>query len=440
MKLSANVAESSAQPDRGMRLLIVDDDADIVTSLVDLFQAEEIVGEIITARTEAQAREIVESQSIDIALLDIRLGQKNGLDLVPLLKQRNRNVACLMMTAYRDAKYAINAIRFGADDYLYKPLEPVHLLSTIRRFIKYQEYRNQRDRAESWFRTIFQTSDQLLFVTSNTGEIIQINAAAYMFCQTTESKAIGSKLWQLMPWSDSERLAAKLRNAFMAAGSQYRSDVELDTRAPDGKPVILEFSTRPLPENDAESEYLLVEGRDITRSKQKEMELLLRASHDELTGLPNRAYLQERLERHIATGLRRHRDLSLLFIDIDHFKKVNDGHGHEIGDRVLKTIATRISDCLRGEDIVARYSGDEFVAVLSETNNQEQAEVIAERIRDRVAGTIVLEAHNISISCSIGIALFPQHAADAENLIIKADQAMYSAKKKGRNCNETAEK
>jgi len=439
MKSSANLAEKKKEVGDGIRLLIVDDDADIVTSLVDLFQMEGIAGEVLTARTEAQARQIAETQPIDIALLDIRLGQQSGLDLVPLLKQRNRNIACVMMTAYRDAKYAVNAIRFGADDYLYKPLEPVHLLGTIRRFIKYQEFRKQRDRAESWFRTIFETSEQLLFVTDKTGQIGQINNAASIFCNTEEKQAAGRKLWQLAPWSESERIAAKLRNAFMAAGPENWAVAEVDTVGPDGKDAVVSFSIRPLPGKMDEEEYYLVEGRDITRTRQKENDLLVRVSHDELTRLPNRAHLMDRLRQLVSTGLRRRRELSVLFVDIDRFKQINDSHGHEIGDQVLKTIAARISDCLREEDIVARYSGDEFVVVLGETNSQAKAESVAERIRSSIMETVSLDDDSIEISCSIGIALFPQHETDPERLISRADQAMYSAKKQGRNRYHTAD-
>ena len=439
MKMSGSAIEKKSQQLNGVRLLIVDDDADIVDSLVDLLQMEGIAGEVVTARTETEARKIAETMPIDIALLDIRLGQASGLDLVPLLKQRNRNIACLMMTAYRDAKYAVNAIRFGADDYLYKPLEPVHLLGTIRRFIKYQEFRNQRDRAESWFRAIFQTSDQLLFVADQSGQISQVNGAASTFCKTDERQMIGCKLWQLAPWCESERQAAKVRNTFMAAGPDSCAGVDVETRGQDGSAVVLAVSIRPLPGTYGGDQFYLVEGRDITRVKQKEVDLLDRASHDELTGLPNRAHFVERLGQLTSSGHRRHRELSVLFIDIDQFKVINDSYGHETGDRVLKTIAARISDCLRGEDVVARYSGDEFVAVLSEVSNLEQAEEVAERIRSSITETVSIDPENITISCSIGIALFPRHATDPENLIIKADQAMYGAKKMGRNQVRTAE-
>ena len=201
MHLARNTDYGVRKESNDMRLLIVDDDPDIIGSLKDLLTTEGISVDVITASSEAEARRIAETESIDIAMLDIRLGQKNGLDLVPLLKQRNKHIACLMMTAHRDVQYAVSAIRFGADDYLYKPLEPTHILSTIKRYMKYQDYRRQRDRAESWFRTIFETSDHLMFVGDLNGNLQQINKKASEFCGVTVDDISGKKIWDLQPWA-----------------------------------------------------------------------------------------------------------------------------------------------------------------------------------------------------------------------------------------------
>lgn len=433
MYLADNFNNVIERSENKFTLLIVDDDPDIVVSLCDLFELEEISVKVITAGSESEARAIAGSESIDIALLDIRLGTRNGLDLVPLLKQKNKHVVCLMMTAYRDVKYAVNAIRFGADDYLYKPLEPSHLLSVVKRNIKYQDYRKQRDRAESWFHTIFQTSDQYLLIGDLKGNIVQINDQAAEFCQIDKKAAIGRKIWDLSPWSENERSAAKLRNAYMAADQNSRSSVEVTVKVPNLINATFELSIRPILESDGNAGYLLLEGQDITLRKEKEDFLKRRAYHDELTGLPNRTSLVNSLANQTSVGARRNKKFSILFIDLDNFKQVNDTYGHNGGDQVLKQIAERLIRCVRDEDMVGRYSGDEFIAVLNETEDKLHSESVAERVRKELSADIRIDEHSVSISCSIGIALYPQHGRNPEELIQKADEAMYLAKCGGKD-------
>jgi len=422
-----------------VRIVIVDDDPDIIGSLTDLFESGLRNVEVVGASNEADARQIAETMPIDIALLDIRLGQKNGLELVPLLKQKNRYISCLMMTAHRDLKYAVNAIRFGADDYLHKPLEPEHLLATINRFIRYQEFRQQRDRAESWFRTIFDTSGQALFISDLKGEILQLNTAAADLCEIPVNNALGEKIWRVGPWSMERRNEAKIRNAFLAADLEVSSSVDIETEVADRR-VVIEFVMRPLRKSDSVAGFLLIEGRDITRLKEKERHLRERAYTDELTGLANRANLMGTLESMCSTRAGTDRSFSLLFVDLDHFKNINDLHGHAEGDRLLRKVAQRLQDSVRSGDLVARHSGDEFVAIIQETASGLFAESVAERIRAEIAGMGDTDDKKAGLSVSIGIARFPDHGSTAEELIRLADDAMYKAKREGRNRYKLADK
>jgi len=415
-----------------VRIIIVDDDKDIIDSLTDLFESGLDNVEVLGATNEADARRIAETMPIDIALVDIRLGQKNGLDLVPLLKQKNRYISCLMMTAHRDLKYAVNAIRFGADDYLHKPLEPEHLLATVNRFVRYQEFRQQRDRAESWFRTIFDTSNQALFISDLKGEILQLNAAAADMCEIPASRALGEKIWRVGPWSLERRNESKIRNAFLAADLEISSSVDIDTEAGDRK-IVIEFVMRPLRKSDSVNGYLLIEGRDITRLKEKERHLRERAYTDELTGLANRANLMGSLESMCSTRAGTGRNFSLLFVDLDNFKNINDLYGHAEGDRLLRKVAEKLAESVRSGDLVARHSGDEFVAIIQETGGGKFAESVAERIRSEIAGMSDTEDKRAGLAVSIGIARYPDHGSTPDELVQSADEAMYQAKREGRN-------
>lgn len=433
MRLATRTDTGTSKEPHDMRLLIVDDDPDITGSLKDLFETENLSIDVITASSEAEARRIAETVPIDIAVLDIRLGQKNGLDLVPLLKQRNKYIVCLMMTAYRDVQFAVSAIRFGADDYLFKPLEPTHILGTIKRCIKYQNYRRQLDRAESWFRTIFETSDHLMFVSDLNGSLYQINNKASEFCGVVVDDISGKKIWGLQPWQADRRAAAKMRNAFMAADSNSRSSVEVAMETSGNQKKVLEFTVRPLAGGPHNQDYMLVEGRDITDSRRKEENLKLEACHDELTGLANRGQLLDALRSRMAASIRHDRKLSLLFIDLDLFKEVNDRFGHDFGDKVLKKVSERLGRCIRSEDLVARYSGDEFIVLLNETDDLLGAQLVAERVREELSKELTADGIVTSISCSIGIAMYPDHATEPEQLVRLADEAMYCAKREGRN-------
>jgi len=152
------------------------------------------------------------------------------------------------------------------------------------------------------------------------------------------------------------------------------------------------------------------------------------ARHDGLTGLPNRLFLIERLQRAVAVaGQRRHR-LALLFIDLDGFKAVNDGFGHGIADRLLTTVASRIAACVRADDIACRYGGDEFVALLTNLGDASIAIGVSRKIREHIAERYTIAGHEIRITASIGLAVYPDHGDCWGKLLSHADAAMYRDK------------
>lgn len=171
--------------------------------------------------------------------------------------------------------------------------------------------------------------------------------------------------------------------------------------------------------------------REITRRKQKHLFGL--AHFDQLTGLPNRTLLLDRLNQAIFVASRTKRSISLLFIDLDGFKPVNDTHGHAIGDCLLKEVAARLLSCLREGDTAARLGGDEFVVILLESNI-DRAVMVANRILDALRAPYDFGRKKISeISASIGIAEYPDHADELDALLTAADNAMYLAKNNGKN-------
>lgn len=174
---------------------------------------------------------------------------------------------------------------------------------------------------------------------------------------------------------------------------------------------------------------------DITRRKAAEEQMHFLAHHDALTGLPNRSLLQQRFDSSSLLAQRGDYPLALLFIDLDHFKPINDTLGHYAGDQMLRIIAQRLTQCLHEEDTVCRLGGDEFVllARLRPEESHQHLQELTTEIREHIAQPMLLEGHQASTTASIGISLFPEHGTQLEDLLRQADAAMYRAKEKGRN-------
>ena len=178
---------------------------------------------------------------------------------------------------------------------------------------------------------------------------------------------------------------------------------------------------------------VLVAGRDLTEPRRREEELERAAAHDALTGLPNRALLSARIEQALAQKRRGGRGFALAVADLDGFKRINDSLGHAVGDALLRLVADRLKADLRGVDTVARVGGDEFVLVLPEIETPDQADGLARRLTESMQLPFLVGDHTLFVTISLGFALHPEHALDADSLMHCADAALYRAKDLGRN-------
>jgi diguanylate cyclase (GGDEF)-like protein/PAS domain S-box-containing protein len=195
----------------------------------------------------------------------------------------------------------------------------------------------------------------------------------------------------------------------------------------DGKVVNVLWSARW----SEEHQVRIAVAHDITERKEMEAQLLYAAGHDDLTDLPNRTLLLDRLQASLTLAEREHVGLSVLFIDIDGFKDINDGYGHAVGDLLLQQIAKRLGACVRKSDTVGRLGGDEFLIILNKVNNTEGAALVAEKIRAALSEVFVVDGSTLSVSASIGIASYPENGKEPLDLVQSADHAMYQAKNNG---------
>jgi diguanylate cyclase (GGDEF)-like protein len=173
--------------------------------------------------------------------------------------------------------------------------------------------------------------------------------------------------------------------------------------------------------------------REINELKWTELDLQHLATHDPLTGLPNRYLLIDGMSQTLAHAERSRSIFAVFFLDVDDFKSINDAHGHEFGDLVLQSLAETLVSAVRGSDTVARIGGDEFVIILETLGGRQDAKLVADKILRSVAKPFTLQRHEVKMTVSIGISFHPDNAADAEVLLRASDYAMYLAKGQGKN-------
>lgn len=201
----------------------------------------------------------------------------------------------------------------------------------------------------------------------------------------------------------------------------------------DGNEVPIANTASPIHSWDGQLTGVVVVFRDVSDAKAMSTKMAHLAQHDFLTNLPNRVLLNDRIEQAIAFAKRHHTQLSLLFLDLDNFKRINDTLGHATGDRLLQSVSQRLLKCIRNTDTVSRQGGDEFIILLADNKNGQDAALTAEKILEEFKPAHHVGKYPLHISTSIGISVYPNDGLDAEILIKNADTAMYFAKQKGRN-------
>lgn len=212
-------------------------------------------------------------------------------------------------------------------------------------------------------------------------------------------------------------------------------DYPLTMRHTSGSTIDVLYNATVYYDNDGKIEGVFAAARDITERKVMENRIRHLAFYDQLTNLPNRRKLYERLETSVALSKREAKHFAVFVMDLDKFKAVNDTLGHAAGDDLLKQVATRILQCLRESDMVARLGGDEFVVLLENVEKPEYAEQVADKIIATLTEPFELSDGNVvQIGASIGISMYPQHEENYERLISFADMALYKAKENGRGC------
>ena len=279
--------------------------------------------------------------------------------------------------------------------------------------------------------TVFSHAREGILVSDATGIIVEVNAALCALSGYAREDLIGRPVGLLRSGRHSAEFYAEMHESLHTRGHWSG---EVWNRRPSGEhyPVLLTISA--VRDDAGTLAQCVALYADISAQKAHEAELEFLASHDALTGLPNRALLRDRLEQALAQARRRDERVALAYLDLDGFKQVNDQHGHELGDRLLQHLAGCMRASLREGDTIARLGGDEFAAVLVDLGGHSAFVPFVNRLLEVISRPVSIDGIALEVSASIGVSIFPQpDEVDADQLLRQADQAMYQAKLAGKN-------
>jgi diguanylate cyclase (GGDEF)-like protein/PAS domain S-box-containing protein len=306
----------------------------------------------------------------------------------------------------------------------------VESLAVLVRDITDQD-RQQRllRRAGAFRKALFQSVSEGIVVLNERGVVSECNRAALASFGMEREELVGrpgvSLCAQLATWEQWER---EERPQLVPGGESLQ--LEMRMRRMDGSSFMARVGASAIELPDVVGSAVWVV-RDVTDELLRVEQLEYLATHDDLTGLPNRLLFQDRLERAREQGRRYGAGFALLLMDLDGFKEVNDTHGHELGDRLLSALGTRLRAALRAADTVSRLGGDEFAVLLPTPIPASQAMEVGAKLLAALERPFTISSHELSISASIGVALYPEHDGQRHDLLARADQAMYAAKRAG---------
>ncbi|MBU4254769.1 MAG: EAL domain-containing protein [Acidobacteria bacterium] len=405
-----------------IKLLYIEDDLVDLQAFERLVQKQGLSYDYDVGSSIAETKVLLEENKYDIIVSDFQLGDGTALELFDSFGE----TPFILVTGSGDEDIAVSAMKAGARDYLIKDSDLNYLTVlpvTVENALKHEK---DEKRFQMLSHALMDIKDSVFF-TDMEDNIIYVNDA---FCRTYgyhEEEIVGKEAAVL--WG--KDIENEYQQSIFPKALRGGLKGEFLHRREDGSlfPVLLSRAVI----KDDRKKPIAIAGivRDITERKLIEQQFQSLAHFDSLTCLPNRTYMMEKLSHLLVQARWNNHTLALLFIDLDHFKKINDTLGHDAGDKMLKDVASRLVECVRDSDTVARMGGDEFMIILPKITKAQDAAVIAQRVLKSFDSPFTLNGHDCMIGASIGISQYPTDGDDYESLVKNADIAMYKAKEIG---------
>ena len=372
---------------------------------------------------------------ISAVLTDLTLPDSRGIESLDRLLLVAPRTPILVLSGMDDEDIASQTVRHGAQDYLPKnQLNSGTLSRILRNMIDRKAAEDalfsEKERAQVTLNCI----GDAVVCTDVAGNITFLNLVAEKMTGWSWQDAAGHPMSEVLRILDAESCETTPNPTERAVGENRT--VHLPPNCVllrrDGYQIPIEDSVAPIHDREGQATGAVIVFHDVSKAHAMAVQMAHSAQHDFLTRLPNRMLLSDRVDQAITLAQRHGKKVAVLFLDLDGFKHINDSLGHAVGDKLLQSIAECLVECVRGSDTVSRMGGDEFVILLSEVEHSQDAAISARRMLSAVARGHTVGQHDLHITTSIGLSVFPDDGLDAETLIKNADTAMYQAKENGR--------
>lgn len=419
------------------KILVITDNAEDAKTLQEaLCKATDGPFKLEWSRTLSDSIERLAKGGVDAILADLTLPDSDGIETFDRLLAAAPQTPIMTLCADDDEPLAVEMVEYGSQGYLSRGhfknyLVPQGLRNMILRKAVEETLLQEKARAEIVLNSI---SDAVI-CTDNSGKVDYLNVAAENITGWSAAQAIGQPIADIFKIVDAKTRQPVRNTVELVLQKDEPLGLPANTLLirQDGSEAAIEDSTSPIHDLTGKLAGAVIVFHDVTETKAMTVKMTHLAHHDFLTNLPNRVLLNDRIAHAIGAAKRNNTQLAVLFLDLDNFKYINDSLGHATGDLLLKSVTRRLTECVRNTDTVSRQGGDEFVILLSESKDEDNAALTAKKIIAAMTLPHLISKRELHITTSIGISVYPTDGEDAETLVKNADTAMYHAKDSGRN-------